>query len=474
MSKNPIIPVILSGGAGSRLWPVSRYLRPKQFLRILSDRSLFAETLRRVNGSRFADPAVICNEEHRFLVAEEFRQRSIDCSAIICEPIARNTAPAIAAVAEVLTEEDSDCLMLVLPSDHDIKDVSSFHSALEIAAAAAYNGFLVTFGIRPDHPETGYGYIEVGEEISTSKDSFKVQKFTEKPNQKTAAKYVDSGRHFWNSGMFLLSPAKYLEELARLQPEISAASKSSVNAAKREGMFVHLDEAAFSRAPSLSIDVAVMEKTNCAAVVPVDMGWSDVGAWPALYDVGDKDQDNNVVVGDVLLHEAKNSYIHSDNLLVAAVGIDDLVVVATDDAVLVSTKESAQDVRHIVAQLEAAKRHEHIRHRRVYRPWGSYLNLQEEARYLTKEIVVNPGAKLSLQYHHHRAEHWVVVEGQAIVTNGENILILEAGQSTYIPPGTTHRLENQGDTPLRLFEVQIGDYIGEDDIVRVEDDFGRD
>jgi len=474
MTGPSITPVILSGGEGSRLWPLSRQLRPKQFLPLASDRSLFVDTLGRIKGNAFAGPVVVCNENHRFIVAEELRVDGMSCRSIISEPVARNTAPAIAAVATILAQADPNGLMLVLPADHIIGDLAAFHKAVEKAAEAARKGFLVTFGVNPTHPETGYGYIDVGDKIDGVRGCNKVRKFTEKPNLEIATEYLQSERHVWNSGIFLFSPEVYLEELERFQPEIAFAAKAAVNSGRSDSMFLRLDEQEFSRSPALSIDVVVMEKTDRAAVVRVDMGWSDVGAWPALSELGDEDEDGNVIDGDVLTYDAKNSYIRSEHHLVTAIGVDDMVIVATDDAVLVSPKNRAQDVRHIVAQLEQAGRNEHISHTQVYRPWGQYRNLQDGPGFLVRELIVKPGAKLSLQYHHHRAEHWVVVEGQAVVTNGEEVLTLNPNQSTFIPLGVQHRLENPGDTPLRMIEVQSGSYIGEDDIVRVEDDFGRD
>ena len=473
MTSSSIIPVVLSGGAGSRLWPLSRQTRPKQFLEITSDRSLFADTLSRIRGDLFDDPIVICHEDQRFLVAEEFRACDMACKSIITEPVSRNTAPAIAAVAMVLAKDYPHSLMLVMPSDHVIGDISAFNEAVIRAAESGQAGMLVTFGIEPNRPETGYGYIDVGDELEAIKGCCHVRQFSEKPDLETATAYQRSGHHVWNSGMFLFSPETYLAELGRLEPGMSAAVDASVEAARRDSIFLHLDKQEFTRAPAVSIDVAVMEKTDCAAVVRVDMGWSDVGAWPAFSELENADRDGNVLAGDVLTHDVKNSYIRSDHPLVAAIGVENLVIVATDDAVLVTPKDRAQDVRHIVAQLENAGRAEHISHTTVYRPWGNYRDLEEGSGFLVKEIVVKPGAKLSLQYHNHRAEHWVVVEGEASVTNGDNVLALIPGQSTYIPLGTTHRLENSGDTPLRVIEVQYGDYIGEDDIIRMEDDFGR-
>ncbi len=473
MTSPSITPVILSGGDGARLWPLSRQMRPKQFLAITSGRSLFADTVDRIGGQPFVEPVVVCNEDQRFLVAEEFRASGLTCQTIITEPVARDTAPAIAAVAVMLADMRPQNLMLVLPSDHTIKDVDAFREAIGKAADAAQAGFMVTFGIEPTRPETGYGYIKVGDRVENMTSCYHVRQFSEKPDPETAAAYQSSGNHVWNSGIFLFSPETYLQELRRLEPAMASAVEEAVKTAIPDSIFTRLDEKAFARSPANSIDVAVMEKTDRAAVIRVDMGWSDVGSWPALSDLGEVKDDGNVIVGDVLTHGAKNSYIRSDHPLVAAVGVEDMVIVAMDDAVLVSHKAQAQDVRHIVAELERSGRREHISHTTVYRPWGSYRNLQEGPGFLVKEILVKPGAKLSLQYHHHRAEHWVVVEGQAVVTNGDDVLVLTPGQSTHIPLGVSHRLENPGDIALRLIEVQSGDYIGEDDITRVEDDFGR-
>jgi len=473
MMSLKIIPVILSGGAGTRLWPLSRRLRPKQFLELASSRSLFADTLARVRGDQFADPVIICNEDHRFLVAEEFRQVEMDYQSIVLEPVARNTAPAIAVAAAMIAAVNPDSLMLVLPSDHVIGDVRAFLSAVDTAARAAEDQSLVTFGIDPTGPETGYGYIQTGASLENLNGCSRISRFVEKPDAETAAAYLASGDYVWNSGMFMFSAGAYLQELDRFYPEMVLACKEAVQGGETDLTFFRLNTEAFSKSPSVSVDYAVMEKTGRAVVVRADMGWSDVGAWSALSDLGTPDDAGNVVGGDVLLHDTQNSYVRSERPLVTAVGVENLVIVATDDAVLVVPKDRAQDVRHIVERLRSSERSEHESHTRVYRPWGHYQNLDHGPGFLVKQIVVKPGAKLSLQYHDHRAEHWVVVEGEARVTNGDDILTLKSNQSTYIPVGVRHRLENPSSEPLRLIEVQSGDYIGEDDIVRLEDDFGR-
>lgn len=473
MTSLKIIPVVLSGGAGTRLWPLSRRLRPKQFLELTSSQSLFADTLERVQGDQFTDPVIICNEDHRFLVAEEFRQLGMAYRSIMLEPAARNTAPAIAAVATMIASENPDALMLVLPSDHVIGDVSAFHEAIDTAARVAANNSLVTFGIDPTGPETGYGYIQTDTALADLPNCSMISRFVEKPDVDTAADYLASGDYVWNSGMFLFSAGTYLAELERFFPEMVSTCKIAVATGNTDLTFFRLGAEAFAQCQAVSIDYAVMEKTDRAVVVRTEMGWSDVGAWSALGDLGSADETGNVRIGDVILHDAKNSYVRSERPLVAAIGVENLIIVATDDAVLVAPKDKAQDVRHIVDKLKADERYEHESHTRVYRPWGHYQNLEQGRGFLVKQIVVKPGAKLSLQYHHHRAEHWVVVEGEARVTNGDDVLTLTANQSTFIPVGARHRLENPSDTPLRLIEVQSGDYIGEDDIVRLEDDFER-
>jgi len=473
MTVAPITPVILSGGAGSRLWPMSRQSRPKQFLDIVSDRSLFADTIERVAGDQFADPVVICHDDHRFLVAEEFRVLAKRAQSIICEPASRNTAPAIAAAAISLLDTAPETLMLVMPSDHLIQDVLAFLRAIDIAIPAARSGYLVTFGINPERPETGFGYIEVGQKIDGISETYHVSQFAEKPDESRAANYVKSGSHVWNSGIFLFSPTAYLKELDIAQPEIRSTVAASIKAAQQDSMFVRLDAEIFTCVSAFSIDVAVLERTSMAAVVRVKMGWSDVGVWSALSDLREMDGSGNVLLGDVLTYETNNSFIRSDGRLVAAVGVNDLVIVATDDAILVSPKKRVQDVRQIVAQLEGLGREEHITHSCIHRPWGVYQNLRKGPGFLVKEIIVKPGAKLSHQLHHHRAEHWIVVTGQAVVTAGTATLVLNEGESTYIPIGTPHRLENRGTSSLHVIEVQSGSHISEQDIVRMEDDFSR-
>ncbi len=466
-----IHPVILSGGAGTRLWPLSRRLRPKQFLDIHGDTTLFAETLGRVSGPGFSAPTVICNAEHRFLVAEELRAAGLTPADIILEPIARNTAPAIAAAALKLLRGDPDALMLVLPSDHVIEPAGAFAECVLGAADLAAEGRLVTFGVKPAHAETGYGYIQQGEALEGN--GWQVARFVEKPDRETAEGYLVEGGYFWNAGIFLFSASAYMEELGRLQPDISAAATAAIDAGAEDLDFFRLDEEAFARAPAVSIDYAVMEKTDRAAVVPMTASWSDVGSWDSLAALGEKDANGNVVQGEALLIDSRDTYVRSEKPLVVALGIDGLAIIATDDTVMVLPRDRAQDVKEVVAQLEQTNREEHISHTRVYRPWGHYQNLEDGTGFLVKRIVVKPGAKLSLQFHHHRAEHWIVVSGVARVSNGDETIELSANQSTYIPQGAPHRLENPGDAPLHLIEVQSGGYIGEDDIVRLEDTYGR-
>jgi mannose-1-phosphate guanylyltransferase / mannose-6-phosphate isomerase len=468
-----IQPVILSGGAGSRLWPLSRRLKPKQFLPLYSSLTLFQETIKRLQGDLFSASMVVCNDEHRFLVAEQFRDLGVTPQDILLEPVARNTAPAITVAAIRAMEADPSALLLVLPSDHVIEDVERFHDAVRIAAKAAACGSLVTFGIPPNAPETGYGYIRQGEPIANINGCFQIDRFVEKPDLETAQAYLASKEYTWNSGMFVFSAARFLEEMERLQPDITTACRQAVEKGAKDLDFFRLDKEAFSKACAISVDYAVMEQTSSAAVVPVDPKWNDVGAWSALWSMGNKDENGNVTIGDVLTDDVSNSYVHSDKPLLAVVGVEDIVVVATDDAVLVTSRKKAQDVRVVSDWLNKKGRSEHISHTRVYRPWGHYQTTDAGERFLVKQLVVNPGAKLSLQRHHHRAEHWVVVAGTALVTNGDQVLSLGENQSTYIPLGAKHRLENPGDTPLRLIEVQSGEHISEDDIERLEDTYGR-
>jgi mannose-1-phosphate guanylyltransferase/mannose-6-phosphate isomerase len=466
-----IIPVILSGGAGTRLWPLSRAMYPKQLLPLFGENTMLQDTVLRVSAVAETGLVIcVCNDDHRFLVAEQLRH--IDAGGtIILEPFGRNTAPAAAVAALMLVEQHPDSLMLIMPADHVILDTEAFAASIQSARSTAEKGRLVTFGIVPDAPETGYGYIRA---VAGSEGAIRpVAEFVEKPSRERAESYVASGDYFWNSGMFMFRPEVYLAELEASSPEMLVACRKALENARRDLDFLRLDSEAFKACPSDSIDYAVMEKTANAAVVPMQAGWSDVGAWSALWSVHDRDAEGNVKRGDVLTHEVRNSYIHSTSRLVAAVGLEDHVIVETADAVLVASKERVQEVKAIVEQLRLQEREEPLIHRRVYRPWGSYETVDEGERFKVKRITVKPGAALSLQLHHHRAEHWVVVTGKALVTVGEKQVPLEANESIYIPVEEKHRLENPGAAPLELIEVQSGGYLGEDDIVRFEDHYGR-
>jgi mannose-1-phosphate guanylyltransferase/mannose-6-phosphate isomerase len=468
-----ITPVILSGGLGTRLWPLSRAGYPKQFLALASELTMIQETALRVADDRFAAPLVICNEEHRFIVAEQLRARACQPSEIILEPVGRNTAPAVAVAALRLLDGQDDALMLVMPSDHVIADTDGFLAAVDRAAAAASRGALVTFGITPNRPDTGYGYIKAAVPLPGHAGVHAVERFVEKPDLETAEGYLADGSYHWNSGIFLFSAKAYLEELERANPAIVAACRTAIDDSQRDLTFCRLDKSAFAASPSDSIDYAVMEKTQNAAVVPVDMGWNDLGAWSALWDVAVKDGHGNVAQGDVILQDTSNAYVRSEHGLVAVAGLDDVVVVTTDDAVLVAHRDKVQAVKTLVDRLKAEGRSEPVLHTTVHRPWGSYRGIDRGDRFQVKRIVVQPGERLSLQMHHHRAEHWIVVSGTALVTRGTDTFLLTENQSTYIPAGETHRLENPGKLPLHLIEVQSGGYLGEDDIVRFEDGYGR-
>jgi mannose-1-phosphate guanylyltransferase/mannose-6-phosphate isomerase len=468
-----IHPVILSGGAGTRLWPLSRASYPKQLLKLSSQRTMLQDTVARgLIDVGFAAPLLVCNEEHRFLVDDQLQQIGIKPQAILLEPKARNTGPAIAAAALWLLARDPDALMLVQPSDHVIASPADFHRAVMRGLAAAHEGRLVTFGIKPVRPDTGYGYIQSGEALGND-GVFTVDRFVEKPDRDTAQRFVNSGAFFWNSGIFLLSARSYLGELSRINPAMLEACERAVRDGQEDLAFFRLSAEPFSEAPSLSIDHAVMEHTSRAAVVPVDMAWSDVGSWPALRDIATADGDGNVLQGDVMAERMTNSYVRSEGRLVAAVGLDNVVVVATDDAVLVADANSATEVSGIVAKLKGQNRSESQQHVTCHRPWGHYRSVDAGDRFQVKRITVKPGAKLSLQKHYHRAEHWVVVHGTAIVQRGEERMLVRENESVYIPIGTEHRLENPGKLPLQLIEVQSGPYLGEDDIVRVSDNYGR-
>jgi mannose-1-phosphate guanylyltransferase/mannose-6-phosphate isomerase len=465
-----LIPVILSGGSGTRLWPLSREGHPKQFLALAGEHSMLQATWLRVAdlGGGVA-PLVVTNEDHRFMVAEQLRQAGCRPAAIILEPVGRNTAPAIAVAALQAVAGGDDPLLLVLPSDHVIGDEAAFRAAVREAMPAARDGALVTFGIVPSAPETGYGYIKAapGDGVRA------VERFVEKPDADTARGYVDSGDYVWNSGMFLFRASRYLEELQRHRPDVLAACRAAFAGAVRDADFLRLDREAFAAGPADSIDYAVMEKTDAARVLAIDAGWSDVGSWAALWDVAEHDADGNAHHGDVLALDCRNTYAWTERRLLALIGLDDVVVVDTDDALLVAHKDSVQRVKDVVAKLKGDARAEAVLHRKVYRPWGAYDSIDMAERFQVKRITVKPGAALSLQMHHHRAEHWVVVSGTARVTRGDDVFVLGENESTFIPVGTKHRLENPGKMPLELIEVQSGSYLGEDDIVRFEDVYGR-
>lgn len=478
--SDPIHPVILSGGVGSRLWPLSRELNPKQFLRLTSQLTMLQETARRVTGSEsFAPPLVICNNEHRFILAEQLREIDVQPQAILLEPEGRNTAPAAAAAALMLLREASqapgaeDALILLLPSDHVITDTAGFHAAAKTAAAAAKNGALVTFGMTPQKPETGYGYIQRGDPLAQAPGCFKVARFVEKPEAAKAEAMLNEGGWLWNSGMFLFSARAYLRELSRLQPDMVTACEQAIERGRDDLDFFRLDAEAFTSISGQSIDYAVMEHTGDAAVVPADIGWNDIGSWSALWEIGAKDAHGNVKLGETITEDTQDCYLRSDGGLLTTVGVRDLLVVATADAVLVAAKDRAQDVKKLVDKLQASGSQQHVAHVEVFRPWGSYQSIDAGDRFQVKQLMVKPGAKLSLQKHNHRAEHWVVVNGTARVTRGDEVFDLVANESTYIPVGTRHRLENPETVPLRVIEIQSGDYLGEDDIERFDDVYGR-
>jgi mannose-1-phosphate guanylyltransferase / mannose-6-phosphate isomerase len=468
-----IYPVVLSGGSGTRLWPMSRMLYPKQLLTLLGRGSLLQQTARRVaDGGRFAAPLFVVNEEHRFIIAEQLREIAVMSRALLLEPIGRNTAPAACVAALALSEADPDPLMLVMPSDHAISDDQAFLAAVDLAATAAHNGALVSFGIAPKRAETGYGYIRRGARLETQ-GVFAITEFVEKPGPEQAQQYLTSGEYCWNSGIFLFPARLYIDELERLRPAMVAACRRALADGRRDSDFIRLDKDAFYECDADSIDYAVMEKTRRAAVVPVAMGWSDIGSWDALWEMSDKDGDGNSIEGNVIAEQTRNCYLRSEAGLVAAIGVEDLVVVGTADAVMVAPRKRTQEVKALVARLVKEGRDEADALPTVHRPWGSFTSLHNGHRVQVKHIVVKPGGKLSLQMHHHRAEHWVVVQGTAKIRRGEEEMMLSEDQSTYIPIGTAHRLENPGKIPLHLIEVQSGSYLGEDDIVRLEDSYGR-
>ena len=471
-----LTPVILSGGAGTRLWPLSRELYPKQLLPLTGTRTLLQQTLLRLDGLAATAPVIVCNEAHRFLVAEQLRQLRLEPRATILEPFGRNTAPAIALAAHAALKglaadaNAVDPVLLVLPADHIIRNVPAFQQAVRVALAAAEAGRLATFGIVATRPETGYGYIQRG---APEAGGFRIARFVEKPNAERAREFVQAGDYYWNSGMFMFRARRYLQELQRFAPEMARICEAAFRAAQADLDFTRISAASFEACPADSIDYAVMEKTSDAMVVPLDAGWSDIGSWAALHEASEPDARGNVSHGDIVSEDTQGSYLHAESRLVAAVGLKDHVVVETKDAVLVAPKDRVQDVKKLVARLKEAGRYEHSLHREVFRPWGSYDSLESGARFQVKRLKVKPGAALSLQLHRHRAEHWIVVAGTARVTRGEEVFLLEENQSTFIPVGVKHRIENPGTIPVDIIEVQSGSYLGEDDIVRFEDVYGR-
>ncbi len=469
-----IYPVILSGGVGSRLWPISRSLYPKQLLPLVSDLPMMLETALRVRGGEdFAAPIIVSNDEHRFIIAQQMRDAGIAPLAHILEPQGRNTAPAAAAAAAFVQAQDAKGILLILPADHHISNTEAFLGAIAKGATLAEDGHLVTFGVLPSGPETGYGYIKRGKAINGS-GAYAVERFVEKPDLETAKSYLAEGGYDWNAGIFMFRADTILDEMRTHCPEIAARASEAVVKGVRDLDFLRLDAEAFGASPSNSIDYAVMEHAANVAVVPADMGWSDIGSWSALWEIGEKDESGNVISGDVLTTDTKNSYIRAENGLVATVGVENLIIVETGDVMLVASRDRVQEVKAIVDRLAANGRTEHQLHTRVHRPWGYYEGLDSGERHQVKHLMVHPGASLSLQMHHHRAEHWVIVKGRAEVTVGDKVSILEENQSVYIPLGTTHRLANPGTEPLSIIEVQSGSYLGEDDIVRFDDVYGRD
>ena len=466
-----IVPVILAGGSGTRLWPLSRTLHPKQFIELIGKTTLFQEAVLRL-PQYIGDPLVVCNEEHRFLAAEQLRQIDRLASSIILEPVGKNTAPAIALAAIKSIKDNNNAVLLVLSADHLIQDIEKFHQTIETAKKQAEKNKLVTFGIAPKEVETGFGYIKG--DVSQDGDYYNIDEFVEKPDYKTAQKYVESGKYFWNSGMFMFKASVYLDELKKHESEIFSICKKSCQTEYYDSDFIRLNKKEFLNCPSKSIDYAVMEKTNNAVMVKMDVTWNDVGSWPALWSLQPKDKNNNLVVGDVILKKVNDSYIHNaSKRLVSAIGVSNLIIVDTEDAILVTNKNHAQYVNNIVKQIKESDRPESDQHRKVFRPWGYYDSIDNGNGFQVKRLLINLGAKLSLQKHAHRAEHWVVVKGRAQVTCGKKTFQLIENQSTYIPLGEVHRLENIGSIPLEVIEIQTGDYLGEDDIIRIEDKYDR-
>lgn len=471
--SSTIVPVILCGGSGTRLWPVSRKSYPKQFWPLISARTMLQETAARATGPGFASPIVVANEDHRFIVAEQLRVGHPLAAHILLEPEGRNSAPAIAAAASLAASSDPDALLWIMPADAAIADGAALASALAIAAAAARTGLIVTFGMQATTPETGYGYIEQGAPLADVPGAYQIARFIEKPDQAKAAHLIADGKHCWNSGMFVASARTLIDSFADLAPAVLQAARAALAASRTDLDFIRLGSAEFRAAPSISFDYAIAEKTTRAAVVPATLGWSDVGSWSAIWEIAAKDAQGNAAVGDALIEDSRNCYVRSDGAVTALLGLDDVIVVTTPDAVLVADRSRSQDVKNVVDRLRASQRQEADAHTRVYRPWGFYESLIEGERFQVKRIVVHPGARLSLQKHFHRAEHWVVVAGSALVTRDAETHLVRENESLYLPLGCVHRLENPGKIPLTLIEVQSGAYLGEDDIVRLEDNYGR-
>ncbi len=466
-----MLPVIMAGGSGSRLWPLSRSHYPKQFLPLLGEQTMLQQTVERIAGC--GNPLIICGEEHRFIVAEQLRSAQQSHQGIILEPEGKNTAPAIALAAIEATRQDPEAILLVLAADHSIQQPKAFIEAAKKGEALAKEGKLVTFGIIPDQPHTGYGYIRSGAEVTEVTGAFTVSEFVEKPNRETAERYLDSGEYYWNSGIFMFKAQRYLDELAEYRPDILERCQSSMANTCKDSDFIRPDADTFKECPEDSIDYAVMEKTREAVVLPIDCGWSDVGSWSALWEISEKDASGNSCKGDTLTVDTHNCYIHSDSKLIASVGVENLIIIESDDAIMVADQSKVQQVKDVVQSLKKDQRSEAEYHRKVYRPWGYYDSVDQGARFQVKRIVVKPGAQLSLQMHHHRAEHWIVVKGTAEVTKGEDTYLVTENESTYIPLGVKHRLKNPGAIPLEIIEVQSGSYLGEDDIQRFDDTYGR-
>ncbi|WP_236172806.1 mannose-1-phosphate guanylyltransferase/mannose-6-phosphate isomerase [Pseudomonas pseudonitroreducens] len=468
-----MIPVILSGGSGSRLWPLSRKQYPKQFLALTGEHTLFQQTLSRLVFEGMEPPVVVSNQEHRFIVQEQLEELSLKTQSILLEPFGRNTAPAVAIAAMKLMAEGRDELLLILPADHVIEDQRAFQRALALATNAAEKGEMVLFGVPANRPETGYGYIKAGDERGLPDGVIRVERFIEKPDETRAQQFVEDGGYFWNSGMFLFRASRFLEELKKHDADIYDTCLLALERSQHDGELISIDAATFECCPDNSIDYAVMEKTRRACVVPLSAGWNDVGSWSSIWEVHDKDDDGNVTMGDVMVHDSHNCLVHGNGKLVSVIGLEDIVVVETKDAMMIAHKDRVQDVKKVVNQLDAAGRSETQNHCQVYRPWGSYDSVDMGGRFQVKHISVKPGARLSLQMHHHRAEHWIVVSGTAQVTCDDKTFLLTENQSTYIPIASVHRLANPGKIPLEIIEVQSGSYLGEDDIERLEDVYGR-